>query len=118
MPPHERRPEGPFGDHYGYYSLRHDYPVFEVQRWAHRRDAVFLDDGHVLGEVASGQQAAVDIRMDVQVGRQLGEQGGDTARGQLDSEVGQPGGPRRVAGTELVDISDKCRAALGAVAFP
>src|SRR5581483_4418539 len=27
-PPHERRPEGPFGDHYGYYSLQHDYPVF------------------------------------------------------------------------------------------
>ena len=26
-----RRPEGPFGDHYGYYSLQHDYPVFEVQ---------------------------------------------------------------------------------------
>src|SRR5947208_1460119 len=24
--PRERRPEGPFGDHYGYYSLRHDYP--------------------------------------------------------------------------------------------
>ena len=27
-----RRPEGPFGDHYGYYSLQHDYPVFNVQR--------------------------------------------------------------------------------------
>ena len=27
-----RRPEGPFGDHYGYYSLQHDYPVFQVQR--------------------------------------------------------------------------------------
>ena len=26
-----RRPEGPFGDHYGYYSLQHDYPVFDVQ---------------------------------------------------------------------------------------
>jgi len=24
--PGERHPEGPFGDHYGYYSLRHDYP--------------------------------------------------------------------------------------------
>ncbi|HEX8686286.1 MAG TPA: UbiD family decarboxylase domain-containing protein, partial [Pyrinomonadaceae bacterium] len=30
VPPRERRPEGPFGDHYGYYSLRHDYPVFHV----------------------------------------------------------------------------------------
>ena len=26
-----RQPEGPFGDHYGYYSLRHDYPVFQVE---------------------------------------------------------------------------------------
>jgi UbiD family decarboxylase len=36
-----RRPEGPFGDHYGYYSLQHDYPVFSVQRMAHRADAIF-----------------------------------------------------------------------------
>jgi UbiD family decarboxylase len=39
--PHVRQAEGPFGDHYGYYSLRHDYPVFEVQRLAHRSDAIF-----------------------------------------------------------------------------
>ncbi len=39
--PHTRRPEGPFGDHYGYYSLRHDYPVFQVSRMARRRDAIF-----------------------------------------------------------------------------
>ena len=41
VPPHVRKPEGPFGDHYGYYSLRHDYPVFEVQRLAHRTDAIY-----------------------------------------------------------------------------
>ncbi len=41
VPPGRRRPEGPFGDHYGYYSLRHDYPVFEVERLARRRDALF-----------------------------------------------------------------------------
>ena len=41
VPPGERRPEGPFGDHYGYYSLRHDYPVFHVERIAHRRDAIY-----------------------------------------------------------------------------
>jgi len=40
-PPHERRPEGPFGDHYGYYSLRHDYPVFHVDAIFHRRDAIY-----------------------------------------------------------------------------
>jgi UbiD family decarboxylase len=41
VPPKERLPEGPFGDHYGYYSLRHDYPVFNVTRMAHRRDAIY-----------------------------------------------------------------------------
>jgi UbiD family decarboxylase len=39
--PHVRRPEGPFGDHYGYNSLQHDYPVFRVERLYHRRDAIF-----------------------------------------------------------------------------
>src|SRR5262245_52920612 len=41
VPPGVRRPEGPFGDHYGYYSLQHDYPVFEVERIAHRTDAIY-----------------------------------------------------------------------------
>ncbi len=41
VPPHERRPEGPFGDHYGYNSLTHDYPVFHVDRIYHRRDAIY-----------------------------------------------------------------------------
>ncbi|MBI2186353.1 MAG: UbiD family decarboxylase [Acidobacteria bacterium] len=41
VPPHVRRPEGPFGDHYGYYSLRHDYPIFDLQRIAHRGGAIF-----------------------------------------------------------------------------
>jgi UbiD family decarboxylase len=41
VPPQVRRPEGPFGDHYGYYSLQHDYPVFQVQRIAHRADAIY-----------------------------------------------------------------------------
>ncbi len=40
-PPHERRLEGPFGDHYGYYSLKHDYPVFHVETVFHRRDAIY-----------------------------------------------------------------------------
>ncbi|MEO6049864.1 MAG: UbiD family decarboxylase, partial [Pyrinomonadaceae bacterium] len=39
--PHERRPEGPFGDHYGYYSLQHDYPVFKADAVFHRKDAIF-----------------------------------------------------------------------------
>lgn len=39
--PGETRPEGPFGDHYGYYSLEHDYPVFRLDAVCHRRDAIF-----------------------------------------------------------------------------
>jgi UbiD family decarboxylase len=39
--PRERRLEGPFGDHYGYYSLQHDYPVFHVEAVFHRRDAIY-----------------------------------------------------------------------------
>jgi UbiD family decarboxylase len=39
--PRVRKAEGPFGDHYGTYSLRHDYPVFEVERLCRRRDAIY-----------------------------------------------------------------------------
>lgn len=38
--PEEIRPEGPFGDHYGYYSLKHDYPVFRCSAMFHRKNAV------------------------------------------------------------------------------
>ncbi|MDH3626852.1 MAG: UbiD family decarboxylase [Acidobacteriota bacterium] len=41
VPPQIRRDEGPFGDHYGYYSLSHPYPQFEVSHLCHRQDAVF-----------------------------------------------------------------------------
>lgn len=41
VPPHERRKEGPFGDHYGYYSLAHDFPVFHVKQVHHRKDAIY-----------------------------------------------------------------------------
>ena len=39
--PRVRRPEGPFGDHYGYYSEVHDYPVFACRAVCRRRDAIF-----------------------------------------------------------------------------
>src|SRR5262245_22023032 len=35
------KPEGPFGDHLGYYSLAHDFPVLQVEKVYHRRDAVW-----------------------------------------------------------------------------
>lgn len=39
--PGERRREGPFGDHTGYYSLADDYPVFHVTAITHRNDAIY-----------------------------------------------------------------------------
>ncbi len=41
IPPFERKPEGPFGDHYGYYALKHDYPVLKVKSIFHRKDAIW-----------------------------------------------------------------------------
>jgi 4-hydroxy-3-polyprenylbenzoate decarboxylase len=35
------KPEGPFGDHLGYYSLAHGFPVLQVEKVYHRRDAVW-----------------------------------------------------------------------------
>ena len=39
--PDQRKPEGPFGDHLGYYSLAHDFPVLRVKRVRHRDDAIW-----------------------------------------------------------------------------
>jgi 4-hydroxy-3-polyprenylbenzoate decarboxylase len=39
--PDRRLPEGPFGDHLGYYSLAHDFPVLNVDRVRHRPDAIW-----------------------------------------------------------------------------
>ncbi len=36
-----KKPEGPFGDHLGYYSLQHDFPVMKVDKVYHRKDAVW-----------------------------------------------------------------------------
>lgn len=41
VPPHERRLEGPFGDHFGYYSLQHEFPVLHVNHMWHRKDAIY-----------------------------------------------------------------------------
>ena len=39
--PGEMRPEGPFGDHTGYYTAVEDYPVFHLATVTHRRDPVY-----------------------------------------------------------------------------
>jgi 4-hydroxy-3-polyprenylbenzoate decarboxylase len=39
--PAQLKPEGPFGDHLGYYSLRHDFPVLHVEKVFHRDGAIW-----------------------------------------------------------------------------
>jgi 4-hydroxy-3-polyprenylbenzoate decarboxylase len=39
--PNEVKPEGPFGDHLGYYSLAHDFPVMRVHKVYHRENAIW-----------------------------------------------------------------------------
>jgi len=39
--PHDNKPEGPFGDHLGYYSLKHPFPLLKVHNVYHRKDAVW-----------------------------------------------------------------------------
>jgi 4-hydroxy-3-polyprenylbenzoate decarboxylase len=39
--PGEMRPEGPFGDHTGFYTAVEDYPVFHLTAITHRRDAIY-----------------------------------------------------------------------------
>ncbi len=36
-----KKPEGPFGDHLGYYSLQHDFPIMDVEKVYHRQDAIW-----------------------------------------------------------------------------
>lgn len=38
--PNDTKPEGPFGDHLGYYSLTHEFPVLKVHKVYHRKDAI------------------------------------------------------------------------------
>ncbi len=39
--PGEVKPEGPFGDHLGYYSLTHPFPLMKVHQVYHRRDPIW-----------------------------------------------------------------------------
>jgi 4-hydroxy-3-polyprenylbenzoate decarboxylase len=39
--PDKLLPEGPFGDHLGYYSLQHDFPVLRVEHVYHRDGAIW-----------------------------------------------------------------------------
>ncbi|MEM9918955.1 MAG: UbiD family decarboxylase [Bacteroidota bacterium] len=37
----QKKPEGPFGDHLGYYSLEHPFPLMKVDNVYHRKDALW-----------------------------------------------------------------------------
>jgi len=39
--PGENKPEGPFGDHLGYYSLRHPFPLMRVHKVYARKNAIW-----------------------------------------------------------------------------
>ncbi len=39
--PNENKMEGPFGDHFGYYSLRHNFPVMRVHKVWHKKNAIW-----------------------------------------------------------------------------
>ncbi len=39
--PHQNKPEGPFGDHLGYYSLKHPFPLMKVRKVYHRKDPIW-----------------------------------------------------------------------------
>ncbi len=39
--PHENKPEGPFGDHLGYYSLTHPFPLMKVSRVYHKKNPIW-----------------------------------------------------------------------------
>jgi 4-hydroxy-3-polyprenylbenzoate decarboxylase len=39
--PNENKPEGPFGDHLGYYSLQHDFPLMKVHKVYARQNAIW-----------------------------------------------------------------------------
>ena len=39
--PNQTKPEGPYGDHHGYYSLEHEFPVMQVEHVWHRKDAIW-----------------------------------------------------------------------------
>jgi 4-hydroxy-3-polyprenylbenzoate decarboxylase len=39
--PHQNKREGPFGDHLGYYSLEHPFPLMKVHKVYHKKNAIW-----------------------------------------------------------------------------
>ena len=82
--PGKNKPEGPFGDHLGYYSLQHDFPLLEVEKDYHRRNAVWPF---------------------TVVGRPPQE---DSVFGKLIQEIAGPMIPKEIPGVQAVHAVDAC----------
>ncbi|HWV70657.1 MAG TPA: UbiD family decarboxylase [Pseudosphingobacterium sp.] len=80
--PNENKPEGPFGDHIGYYSLTHPFPLMKVHKVYHRKDAIWSF---------------------TVVGRPPQE---DTSFGQLIHEISGPAIPQEINGLHAVHAVD------------
>jgi 4-hydroxy-3-polyprenylbenzoate decarboxylase len=80
--PGESKPEGPFGDHLGYYSLVHEFPLLKVDTVYHRKDAIWPF---------------------TVVGRPPQE---DTAFGQLIHEITGPMVPVEIPGLKAINAVD------------
>lgn len=80
--PDENKPEGPFGDHIGYYSLTHPFPLMRVHNVYHRKDAIWSF---------------------TVVGRPPQE---DTSFGQLIHEISGPAIPKEINGLHAVHAVD------------
>jgi len=80
--PGETKPEGPFGDHLGYYSLKHPFPIISVDKVYHRTNAVWPF---------------------TVVGRPPQE---DTIFGQLIHEITGPMVPKSIPGVEAIHAVD------------
>ncbi len=76
------KPEGPFGDHLGYYSLQHQFPVMRVESVFHRKDAIWPF---------------------TVVGRPPQE---DTSFGHLIHEITEPVVPTEIAGLQAMHAVD------------
>ncbi|MSR78256.1 MAG: UbiD family decarboxylase [Candidatus Omnitrophica bacterium] len=84
MDPAKTLPEGPFGDHLGYYSLEHAFPFLEVESVYHRKDAVWPF---------------------TVVGRPPQE---DSVFGKLIQEIAGPMIPKEIPGVKAVHAVDDC----------
>jgi UbiD family decarboxylase len=65
VPPAERRPEGPFGDHFGHYSEAADFPVFHVRQMTRRSRPLYP-------ATVVGKPPQEDKAMGIAVGEMVG----------------------------------------------